>query len=111
MRSALRLQAASAGSEVNRLRPQFGVPLQAASFSALSATPETRTAFWVISKEDLILSKLAWAKDSSSEKQFGDIRSLVESGGEVGSLKLAIRQLDLGFVWAAFEEWKIRVQK
>jgi len=36
--------------------------------------------FWVISKEDLILSKLAWAKDSLSEKQFLDIGGLTESG-------------------------------
>src|SRR5437762_10329652 len=31
-------------------------------------------AFWVIEKEDLILSKLRWAKDSHSELQFRDIR-------------------------------------
>jgi hypothetical protein len=36
--------------------------------------------FWVISKEDLILSKLWWAKDSHSERQFEDIQRLIESG-------------------------------
>ncbi len=36
--------------------------------------------FWVISKNDLILSKLRWAKDSHSELQFCDISKLLESG-------------------------------
>ena len=33
--------------------------------------------FWIVSKEDLILSKLAWAKDSQSELQFRDVRALL----------------------------------
>lgn len=35
---------------------------------------------WIVSKEDLILSKLFWAKDSHSEFQLRDVRSLVASG-------------------------------
>ena len=35
---------------------------------------------WVVSKEDLILSKLFWAKDSHSEFQLRDVRNLVSSG-------------------------------
>ncbi len=35
---------------------------------------------WIISKEDLILSKLLWAKDSLSEMQFRDIKNLIRSG-------------------------------
>lgn len=34
----------------------------------------------VISKEDLILSKLWWAKDSQSEMQLRDIKNLMQSG-------------------------------
>ena len=34
-------------------------------------------AMWVISPEDLVLSKLAWAKDSRSELQFRDVRSII----------------------------------
>lgn len=35
---------------------------------------------WIITKEDLILSKLLWAKDSLSELQFRDIKNLMQSG-------------------------------
>lgn len=32
---------------------------------------------WIVSREDLILSKLVWASDSSSELQLRDVRSLL----------------------------------
>lgn len=35
---------------------------------------------WVASKEDLILSKLVWTKNSQSELQLRDVRNLVLSG-------------------------------
>ncbi len=35
---------------------------------------------WIITKEDLIVSKLLWAKESRSEKQLSDVRSLILSG-------------------------------
>ncbi|MCY7377386.1 MAG: hypothetical protein LH472_15610 [Pyrinomonadaceae bacterium] len=38
---------------------------------------------WIITKEDLIISKLWWAKDSRSEKQMTDVRNLIQSGIEV----------------------------
>jgi hypothetical protein len=38
---------------------------------------------WVISKEDLILSKLWWAKDTHSEMQFRDIKNLMQAGFDV----------------------------
>lgn len=34
---------------------------------------------WVVSAEDLILSKLEWARDSRSEVQFRDVRRLIEA--------------------------------
>ena len=67
--------------------------------------------FWVISKEDLILSKLDWAKDSLSEKQFIDIRSLVESGINETVFSQQIERLDLRDVWMEFEKWKIQAEK
>ena len=67
--------------------------------------------FWVISKEDLILSKLEWAKDSLSEKQFLDIRNLVESGLDEELFQQQIGRLNLADVWKEFEKWKIRVEK
>lgn len=35
---------------------------------------------WIVSKEDLILSKLFWAKDSHSEFQLRDVKSLLLTG-------------------------------
>jgi len=35
---------------------------------------------YIVSKEDLILSKLIWAKDSRSEMQIIDIRNLMDTG-------------------------------
>lgn len=34
---------------------------------------------WIVSREDLILSKLVWAKDSKSEMQLRDVRNLLTS--------------------------------
>jgi hypothetical protein len=46
---------------------------------------------WVVSPEDLVLSKLAWAKDSHSEFQLRDVRGLLE--------------LQLTLDWAYLETW------
>src|SRR5438105_3447029 len=35
---------------------------------------------FIVSKEDLIISKLFWAKDSHSEVQLGDVRNLLATG-------------------------------
>ena len=35
---------------------------------------------WIVSREDLILSKLAWAKDSGSEMQLRDAQALLAGG-------------------------------
>jgi hypothetical protein len=67
--------------------------------------------FWVISKEDLILSKLAWAKDSHSERQFEDVRRLIESGVDAATINEEIDAQGLSEVWEAYLEWTIRVQK
>ena len=34
---------------------------------------------WIVSPEDLIISKLLWAKDSMSEMQFRDVKNLLQS--------------------------------
>ncbi|MCZ2389871.1 MAG: hypothetical protein LC113_02205 [Acidobacteria bacterium] len=69
------------------------------------------TRFWVISKEDLILSKLAWAKQSLSEKQFMDIRSLLAGDTDRSFLQRHVVLLGLQEIWAEYEKWKIRTEK
>jgi hypothetical protein len=55
--------------------------------------------FWVASKEDLMISKLYWAKDSESELQLRDVRNLAESGYDRGYLDHWIKELDLETIW------------
>jgi hypothetical protein len=52
-------------------------------------------AVWVIAPEDLILSKLAWAKQSRSELQLRDVRAMI------------VVQADLD--WAYIERWSARL--
>lgn len=42
---------------------------------------------WLVSKEDLILSKLIWAKDTGSEMQRGDVRNLLRSGADLDYIR------------------------
>ncbi len=51
---------------------------------------------WIVSKEDLILSKLHWARDSRSERQLDDVRNLLASGCDREYLDAGLRMLDLG---------------
>lgn len=67
--------------------------------------------FWVIGKEDLILSKLKWAAGSLSERQFEDVLRLIESGTDVDLLKESARKLGLTEVWDSFEVWKTQAAK
>jgi hypothetical protein len=50
---------------------------------------------WIVSKEDLIISKLYWAKDSHSEFQLRDVKSLLKSGYDADYLKAWTDKLDL----------------
>jgi len=42
---------------------------------------------WIVSREDLLLSKLAWAKDSGSEIQLKDAANLAVSGCDLAYLR------------------------
>lgn len=42
---------------------------------------------WVVSKEDLILSKLHWARESQSERQLADVENLIATGCDVDYLR------------------------
>ncbi len=54
---------------------------------------------WMVSKEDLIISKLWWAKDSHSELQLRDVRSLAETGCDTAYLEPWTRELGLHALW------------
>ena len=46
-------------------------------FARRSAVHIADVSTWIVSREDLILSKLVWALDSGSELQMRDVRSLL----------------------------------
>lgn len=50
---------------------------------------------FIVSKEDLIISKLSWAKDSHSEIQLGDVRNLIGTGYDAEYLARWTRELEL----------------
>src|SRR6266567_4126198 len=50
---------------------------------------------FIVSKEDLIISKLSWAKDSHSEVQLGDVKNLVATGYNAEYLHRWTRELGL----------------
>jgi len=55
---------------------------------------------WVISKEDLILAKMVWAKDSMSEKQLLDVKNLLQTGCDLGYVQKWVTTLRLEAVYA-----------
>lgn len=50
---------------------------------------------FIVSKEDLIISKLLWAKDSRSEIQLGDVKNLLGTGYDSAYLRRWTRELEL----------------
>ena len=54
---------------------------------------------WIVSKEDLILSKLFWAKDSHSELQLRDVKNLVSTGFDRAYIGRWTPELDLVNLW------------
>jgi hypothetical protein len=54
---------------------------------------------WIVSKEDLILSKLYWAKDSRSEMQLRDVKNLVGSGCNRAYIEHWTSELGLVNLW------------
>ena len=54
---------------------------------------------WIASKEDLIISKLWWAKDSHSEMQLRDVKNLVSTGCDTGYIEGWTKELGLLNLW------------
>jgi len=59
---------------------------------------------WIVSKEDLIISKLWWAKDSHSEVQLRDIRNLASTGFDKEYIERWTTDLGLVDLWEECKE-------
>jgi hypothetical protein len=54
---------------------------------------------WITRKEDLILSKLDWAKDSHSELQLRDVKNLLATGCDRPYIERWAKELGLLSLW------------
>lgn len=54
---------------------------------------------WIVTKEDLIISKLFWAKDSHSELQLRDVKKLLATGFDAAYLEKWTQELGLVTLW------------
>jgi hypothetical protein len=54
---------------------------------------------WIASKEDLVISKLFWAKDSHSEIQMRDVKNLIASGCDSVYINSWMKELGLSDLW------------
>jgi predicted nucleotidyltransferase len=66
-----------------------------AEFARRRRLPIDGIEFWIVTAEDLILSKLSWAKASPSEQQFRDVRSTLRANPDLD--------------WAYVETWAVRL--
>ncbi len=58
---------------------------------------------WIASKEDLIISKLFWAKDSHSDMQLADIKNLMTGDCDRGYIESWTTSLGLTELWQKIE--------
>lgn len=59
---------------------------------------------WIVSKEDLILSKLFWAKDSHSELQMRDVKNLISTGYDYDYIQRWTQELGVVNLWQEIQQ-------
>ena len=64
--------------------------------------------FWTTTKEDLIIAKLNWARDSHSEMQIRDIANLTSTEYDSAYVDDWVARLQLENIWHEVDEWKIQ---
>ena len=76
-----------------------GSPYRRAEFERRRRITIEDFSTWIVSKEDLILSKLDWARDSRSELQLRDVRNLLATGFDSEYVERWARTLGLAGLW------------
>ena len=82
-----------------------------ASFQRKYKVSVTEIEFWTTTKEDLIVAKLSWARDSHSEMQIRDIANLTSSEYDSAYVDDWIGRLQLESIWHEVAEWKTQHRK
>jgi len=62
--------------------------------------------FWTTTKEDLIIAKLNWARDTHSEMQIRDIANLTSTEYDSAYVDDWVMRLQLEDIWHDVDEWK-----
>jgi hypothetical protein len=76
-----------------------GSPYRRAEFERRQRIAIEDFSTWIASKEDLIISKLWWAKDSHSELQLRDVKNLAGTGCDTGYIEHWTKELELLNLW------------
>ena len=85
----------AAGIKIDCIMLHAGDELAHSAMQRRMRTPVNDEAVWIISREDLILAKLRWAKDSHSETQLRDVRRLLDGAVDEAYLSQWIARLGL----------------
>ena len=76
------------------------------SFSRRYKEKAAGIVFWTTTREDLIISKLNWAKDTHSEMQIRDIAKLTDAEYDSAYVTNWISRLGLHEIWGEVKQWK-----
>lgn len=76
-----------------------GSPYRRAEFQRRQRITVEDFSTWITSKEDLIISKLWWARDSHSELQLRDVKNLARTGCDTDYIKRWTNELGLHTLW------------
>lgn len=75
-------------SEYRRLEFERRVPVTLGDFET-----------WIVSKEDLVISKLHWARETNSEQQLRDVKNLLATSYDADYMNRWIQVLGLEDLW------------
>jgi hypothetical protein len=81
------------------------------SFERRSEALVSGIKFWITTKEDLIIAKLDWAKESHSEMQIRDIANLTSTEYDSDYVDNWIKHLQLEAIRDEVRTWKTQHQK
>ena len=74
-------------------------PYRRAEFERRQRVSTKDFSAWIASKEDLIIAKLWWAKDSHSEQQLRDVKNLAGTGCDTDYIEPWTKELGLQTLW------------
>jgi hypothetical protein len=81
------------------------------SFSRRYEVTVSGVDFWTTTREDLVIAKLSWARDTHSEMQIRDIANLTSTEYDSDYVDGWVKRLELQNIWGEVKKWKIHRAK